>query len=96
MGPVRFDQNVPLTRDSGELRQIRLQIRNLRKKLGHIELVRVGPGFIDRITVRFGISDRAGPVRARSGGPEFRTGPLTRPRKTRTDPDQPYMTQLFA
>ena len=44
-GPVRFDQNDPLTRDSGELGQIRLHIRNLRKKFGHIGLVRVGLGF---------------------------------------------------
>ena len=38
-GPGWFDQNDPLTRDSGELRQIWPQIRNLRKMLGHIGLV---------------------------------------------------------
>ena len=62
-GPVRFDQNDPLTRDSGELRQIRRHIRNLRKKLGHIGLVGSIRVFMDRVTVRFGISDRAEPVR---------------------------------
>ena len=44
-GPGRFNQNGHLARDSGELRQIWPQIRNLRKKLGHIGLVRVGPDF---------------------------------------------------
>ena len=70
-GPVRFDQNDPLTRDSGELRQIRLQIRNLRKKLGHIGLVRVGPGFYGP---SYGSVAVFRPVRT-GPGPDFRSGP---------------------
>ena len=86
-GPVRFDQNDPLTRDSGELRQIWLHIRNLRKKLDHIGLVRVGLGF-------------CGP--SKGTGPEFRTpglgraGPVRNPEPNRNsvhkNPDRPGLT----
>ena len=86
-GPVRFDQNVPLTRDSGELRQIWLHIRDLRKNLDHIGLVRVGPGFYGPSygSVRDFGPGRPGPVRG-SGIPD------RSPNSAHKNPDRPGPT----